>query len=156
MRHFHQGARQAPDGEGSVQVKRAGTLEWIPASRALEGWRRGEVLLHPPNLNVLRGLARPGPIDLAALRDPPHRDGFFARRIEFQEGFFLAALRTPTLPPATHTNSWLVPDGQGGLAVIDPGPEDPAKQQRLFELLDSCRQGLQFTLLFERQLAGAL
>lgn len=110
---------------------------FVPVRRALAGWGRGEVLLHPPNLNVLRTLARPGPIDLAALRDPPQRDGFFARRIEFQEGFFLAALRTPTLPPATHTNSWLVPDGQGGLAVIDPGPEDPAEQRRLFELLDS-------------------
>jgi len=110
---------------------------FVPVRRALEGWRRGEVLLHPPNLNALRTLARPGPIDLAALRNPPHRDGFLARRMEFQEGFFLAALRTPTLPPATHTNSWLVPDGTGGLAVTDPGADDPAEQRRLFQLLDA-------------------
>jgi glyoxylase-like metal-dependent hydrolase (beta-lactamase superfamily II)/8-oxo-dGTP pyrophosphatase MutT (NUDIX family) len=110
---------------------------FVPARRALEAWRRGEVLLHPPNLNALRILARPGPIDLAALRDPPQRDGFIARRIEFQEGFFLAALRTPTLPPATHTNAWLVPDGEKGLAVVDPGADDRAEQRRLFELLDA-------------------
>jgi glyoxylase-like metal-dependent hydrolase (beta-lactamase superfamily II)/ADP-ribose pyrophosphatase YjhB (NUDIX family) len=108
---------------------------FTPVRQALDRWRRGEVLLHPPNLNVLQVFSRPGPIDLAALRNPPHRDGLIARRIEFQEGFFLAALRTPTLPPATHTNAWLVPD-RGGLAVVDPGATDPAEQERLLALLD--------------------
>lgn len=106
-----------------------------PADDALAAWARGELLLHPPNLNALRTLARPGPIDLAALRDPPHCAGFVAHRIEFQEGFFLAALRTPTLPPATHTNCWLVPDG-AGLAVVDPGAPDPAEQAFLFDVVD--------------------
>jgi len=109
----------------------------VPAARALEEWGRGEKLLHPPNLNALRALARPGPLDLTALRDPPHRDGFVSRRMEFQGGFFLAALRTPTIPPAAHTNAWLVPDGTGGLAVVDPGSPDPAEHQRLFALLDT-------------------
>ncbi len=107
-----------------------------PAVEALAAWARGEMLLHPPNLNAVRTLARPGPIDLAALRDPPYRDGFVAHRIEFQEGIYLAALRTPTLPPATHTNCWLVPDG-GGLAVVDPGAPDPREQAFLFEVLDA-------------------
>jgi endoribonuclease LACTB2 len=107
----------------------------VPVAEALSAWERGDVLLHPPNLNALRVLARPGPIDLGALRDPPHRDGPFSRRIEFQGGFFLAALRTPTLPPATHTNAWLLP-ADGGLAVVDPGAPDPAEQERLLALLD--------------------
>jgi glyoxylase-like metal-dependent hydrolase (beta-lactamase superfamily II)/8-oxo-dGTP pyrophosphatase MutT (NUDIX family) len=108
----------------------------VPASRALEGWARGERLLHPPNLNALRVLARNGPVDLAALRDPPHRDGFVSRRMEFQGGFFLAALRTPTIPPAAHTNAWLVP-GERGLALVDPGSPYPEEQARLFALLDA-------------------
>ena len=109
---------------------------FVPAVRALEAWRKGEMLLHPPNLNALKVLARKGAIDLALLRSPAHRDGLVARRIEFQEGFFLAALRTPTLPPATHTNAWLVPEGDGGLAVVDPGATDPAEQARLVALLE--------------------
>lgn len=108
-----------------------------PVTDALRAWSRGEILLHPPNLNALQVLARPGPIDLALLREPPFRDGAIAHRIEFQEGFFLAALRTPTLPPATHTNAWLVPAGEGGaLAVVDPGAYDRAEQARLFAVLD--------------------
>jgi ribonuclease/clavin/mitogillin len=103
---------------------------------ALEAWERGELLLHPPNLNALQVLARPGPIDLDALRDPPRCAGFIASRIEFQGGFFQAALRTPTLPPATHTNTWLLP-AEGGLAVVDPGPPEPDEQARLFALLDA-------------------
>ena len=35
-------------------------------------------------------------------------------------------LRTPTLPPATHTNCYLVGD-----TVIDPGSPDPNEQARL-------------------------
>jgi glyoxylase-like metal-dependent hydrolase (beta-lactamase superfamily II)/8-oxo-dGTP pyrophosphatase MutT (NUDIX family) len=102
---------------------------------ALSAWERGELLLHPPNLNALRVLARPGPIDLEALRAPPYHERFVARRMEFQAGFFLAALRTPTLPPAAHTNAWLLP-ADGGLAVVDPGAVDPAEQSRLLALLE--------------------
>jgi glyoxylase-like metal-dependent hydrolase (beta-lactamase superfamily II) len=56
--------------------------------------------------------------------------------VEFQGGFLLAALRTPTLPPATHTNAWIVP-ADGGVAVVDPGAPDVAEQERLFALLDA-------------------
>jgi endoribonuclease LACTB2 len=109
---------------------------FVPAAEALRRWERGELLLHPPNLWAIRVLARPGPIDLAALRSPPYLDDAgVTRRVEFQGGFLLAALRTPTLPPATHTNSWLLDLG-GGLAVVDPGASDPAEQARLAALLD--------------------
>ncbi|HVO17878.1 MAG TPA: MBL fold metallo-hydrolase [Anaeromyxobacter sp.] len=50
--------------------------------------------------------------------------------------YLLLALRTPTLPPASHTNAWIVPDGQGGVAVVDPGAPEPDEQARLLGLLD--------------------
>jgi glyoxylase-like metal-dependent hydrolase (beta-lactamase superfamily II) len=55
--------------------------------------------------------------------------------VEFQRGVLLAALRTPTLPPAAHTNAWLV-EADGGLAVVDPGSPDPSEQAALETLLD--------------------
>jgi glyoxylase-like metal-dependent hydrolase (beta-lactamase superfamily II)/8-oxo-dGTP pyrophosphatase MutT (NUDIX family) len=105
---------------------------FLPASRALARFERGEMLLHPPNLHAVRVVAREGPPDLELLRSPPPA----AHRIEFQGGFYLAPLRTPTLPPATHTNAWLVP-ADGGVAVVDPGSPEPAEQARLFDLVDS-------------------
>lgn len=107
----------------------------LPAATWLGEWSSGEILLHPPNLNALRAFARRGPLDLDLLRSPPGVRDFVAERIEFQQGILLAALRTPTLPPAAHTNAWIVPDGEG-VAVVDPGAPDPAEQARLLALLD--------------------
>jgi glyoxylase-like metal-dependent hydrolase (beta-lactamase superfamily II)/8-oxo-dGTP pyrophosphatase MutT (NUDIX family) len=106
--------------------------EFVPAVRALSRWERGELLLFPPNLFAMREVAREGGPSAERLRRPPERD----QRVEFQGGVLLAALRTPTLPPATHTNAWLLP-ADGGVAVVDPGAHDPAEQARLFSLLDA-------------------
>lgn len=106
--------------------------DFAPASRAVARWEKGEILFHPPQLQPLRVLAQPGELDVEALRSPPER----GRWIEFQGGFVLAALRTPTLPPATHTNCWIVSLDRG-CAVVDPGSPDPAEQARLFAMLDT-------------------
>jgi ribonuclease/clavin/mitogillin len=105
---------------------------FVPVRTALARWERGDVLFFPPNLHALRVLAREGPPSAELLRAPPER----ARRVEFQGGFVLAALRTPTLPPATHTNAWIVP-ADGGVAIVDPGAPERAEQERLFALVDA-------------------
>lgn len=48
-------------------------------------------------------------------------------------GIEMLPLRTPTLPPATHTNCYLV--GQRRFVVIDPGSPAPQEQRRLDEVL---------------------
>ncbi len=117
---------------------------WIAAAEAEESWASGEVLLHPPNLWGVQCLARAAPPEcLAALRDPPASEGFVTRRVEFQRGLFLAPLRTPTLPPATHTNAWMPELPGHALAVVDPGspwPEEQAFLERVLE--DLAAEGL--------------
>ncbi len=108
---------------------------FVPARAALACWERGEILLHPPNWWGVSAVAGEEPPSAEAMRSAPWCDGFVSRRIEFQKGVFLAPLRTPTLPPATHTNAWLLDLG-GGLAVVDPGSPDPSEQARLLSLLD--------------------
>ncbi|MBI5069256.1 MAG: MBL fold metallo-hydrolase [Deltaproteobacteria bacterium] len=110
--------------------------EWIATGTALARWHSGEVLLHPPQLWPIQCLDRAAPpACLDAMRAPPYTEGGVPRRVEFQEGVFLQPLRTPTLPPATHTNC-LVLGVEGGLAVVDPGSPYPEEQALLEGLLD--------------------
>ncbi len=109
--------------------------EFVPASRALELWERGEVLLHPPNLWGIRCLARAAPPACLPALQGASQDGPEGR-IEMQKGIIDVALRTLTLPPATHTNCWVLEVG-GGLAIVDPGTPDPAELAQLESLLDA-------------------
>jgi glyoxylase-like metal-dependent hydrolase (beta-lactamase superfamily II) len=67
------------------------------------------------------------------LSTPAFCTDFYSERIEFQRGITLYALETPTLPPATHTNCYLL--GTGELLVIDPGSPDDGEIDRLVKFL---------------------
>src|SRR3954470_8229216 len=117
--------------------------EWIQPEEALRRWEAGTALLHPPAWHTLKALAwaRGRPRDaLPLLTDPdkapwklPIRE-HVVERIEFQRGLLLVPLRTPTLPPATHTNCLLLGDDE--LWVVDPGSPWPEEQAILRETLD--------------------
>ena len=109
---------------------------WIDCREALARWEDGRWPLHPPNRWAFECLAREPPAAaLARLGSPPYCDDGVPRRIDFQKGLYVMPLRTPTLPPATHTNAYLVDLGDG-VAVVDPGASDPGEQARLDRLLD--------------------
>ncbi len=137
-------ARMPEGEEAEVWPGELESGEWVAAAQAVERWERGDVLLHPPNLWGVQCLARSGPpACLELLRAPPDTEAFITRRIEFQRGLYLAPLRTPTLPPATHTNAWIVELGGGELAVVDPGSPYPEEQAFLETVLgDLARGGL--------------
>src|SRR5438132_10906362 len=50
-------------------------------------------------------------------------------------GIRVLALRTPTLPPAAHTNLYLVGPERGPVAVVDPGSPYIDQQRLLDEIL---------------------
>jgi glyoxylase-like metal-dependent hydrolase (beta-lactamase superfamily II) len=56
-------------------------------------------------------------------------------RIELTWGIVLHPMPTRALPPATHTNAYLVGDGE--MALVDPGSGDPADLDTLAALIDS-------------------
>ena len=109
---------------------------FIRPQEAVESWDRGEMEIAPPVLFLLRLIAAGG------------LETFFARaRLEterlaqgglhpvyFSPGVFVAPLSTPTLPPATTTNTLIA--GTDKLYVIDPATPDPLEQQRLFSRMD--------------------
>ncbi len=127
-----------PEGEAAdVWPGELTSGEWVAASEAVARWERGEVLLHPPNLWGLRCLAAEEPPRcLSSLRAPPFTEHFVTHRVEFVRGLFLAPLRTPTLPPATHTNAFVLALDGGALALVDPGSGEPAELALLGRLVN--------------------
>ena len=116
--------------------------EWIEPAEALRRWESGVALLHPPAWHTLKSLAHAAsPHEALPLMNAPAdspwglpMDEHIVQRIEFQRGLLLVPLRTPTLPPATHTNCFLLGDDE--LWVVDPGSPWPEEQQILRDTLD--------------------
>ncbi|MBP7146286.1 MAG: MBL fold metallo-hydrolase [Acidobacteria bacterium] len=115
-------------------------LRFFPAADVLAAWERGEIGVPPPLppiLRVLAALPRAGRDELLrALRADAERD-LRAPRIEFTSGIWFHAVRSATLPPASHTNVWM-PGGER-FAIVDPGCEEPAE---IAQLLAICERRL--------------
>ncbi|MCZ6770116.1 MAG: MBL fold metallo-hydrolase [Acidobacteria bacterium] len=109
---------------------------FITPEEILERWRQGTVLIAPVVLLLLHELATR---DCESFLPPARQLGESLNRgqlqhIYFSSGVLLAPLRTPTKPPSTHTNAYLV--GEKKLYLIDPATPDPSEQEKLWELLD--------------------
>lgn len=110
---------------------------WRPL-QALASWRHGDLLLVPPVVILLEHLAAHGGdgFDAFATAMATTATGYQQGRlhqVRFSPGIVLAPLRTPTLPPATTTNCYIV--GHEQLWVVDPGSPHEGEQQRLLALL---------------------
>lgn len=111
----------------------------------VEGWLarfdRGEVLLAPPTVITLRAV-RGLPWDqwTARLLDlQAEVEGPAPHAIWNNPAVQLVALRTPTLPPAKHTNTYFV--GRDPAYVIDPATPNAEEQEALALALHRSKQG---------------
>jgi endoribonuclease LACTB2 len=145
--------------------------EWIDPAALIARWERGDVLLHPPQSHIASALAAwnaaghgtAGAWDELgrAIAGGGHRDAeHIATRIDFQRGIILFPVITPTLPPAEHTNCYVI--GTGDIIVVDPGSPYADEQGRLARLLDDLIaegrkvQGVVLTHHHEDHVGGAL
>ncbi|MGB8510819.1 MAG: MBL fold metallo-hydrolase [Pyrinomonadaceae bacterium] len=109
--------------------------EWTSAREAEARWRRSELLAAPPIIHSLKVLAGGLTDDLIErfLSVPQaHREP--VRSIEFLPGFVCFPLRTPTRPPATTTNCYLVGDRE--IVILDPGSPYEDEQAALHRYVD--------------------
>ena len=127
-----------PEGQQpSVEAGELESGEWIRPKDAIALWQRGEIIMAPPTLHIIRTLAaNTGSLDQmpAALVAAPEARRGSVRRIEFRPGIFLFPVKTPTLPPATHTNCYIV--GGAEVIVIDPASPYEDERQALDEFID--------------------
>lgn len=109
--------------------------EWTSAREAFQRWRRSEVICVPPVLHGLTTLAEGITDDLVQrFLSIPQAHGEPTRRIEFHPGFICFPVRTNTLPPATHTNCYIV--GANEFIIIDPASPFEEEQAALASCID--------------------
>ena len=104
--------------------------EWLRPAEALQRWIDGESLIVTPITCALQALSE-GVHDFAERMhnvSQAERD-HWESRVEMRYGIYLCALRTPTIPPATHTNCYII--GGDEMVVIDPGSPYPDQQEKL-------------------------
>ncbi len=139
-------------------------IEFIAPENALERWANSEVLISPPVLISLQELADSRfriedsgfRIEDSGFRIEDSKKAFsilnlessilnLLRKsqkvdgdidyIELNPHVVCFPLKTETLPPATHTNCFIV--GREKFIVIDAASKDENEQRKLFELIDS-------------------
>jgi endoribonuclease LACTB2 len=94
--------------------------DWTRAREAYARWQRSEVMAAPPVIHAARTLASGLTDDLfERFLSVPQAHRQPVRVIEFLPGFVCIPLRTPTKPPATTTNCYVV--GTRDFIVVDPG-----------------------------------
>jgi glyoxylase-like metal-dependent hydrolase (beta-lactamase superfamily II) len=110
--------------------------EWIAASAAFASWQRSEILAVPPVLHALKILTDGLTDDLGErFLSSPNARREPVRRIEFRPNYICFPVRTPTKPPATHTNCYLIYSSHE-LLIIDPGSPYEDEQQVLAECVE--------------------
>jgi endoribonuclease LACTB2 len=109
---------------------------WVTATEALARHQRGELFITYPVLETLRRIAQARGDLLEASRlmgargyvTYPHAGG------EVIAGVYMAPGRTPTLPPATHTNTYIL--GGEDLVLVDPATPYEDDQRGLLAFID--------------------
>lgn len=118
-------------------------VEFITPVKALERWSKSEVLISPPVLIALQELAssrfsiqdsKRAFTVLNLLEKSQKVDGNIDY-IELNPHIICFPLKTDTLPPATHTNCFIV--GREKFVVVDAASKDENERRKLFELVDS-------------------
>ena len=110
--------------------------EWIRARDAYAQWERSEIIVVPPVLHAMRSLSLGLNDDLVAnFLSVPEAHRQPNRRMEFHPNYICFPVRTPTKPPATHTNCYLI-SGGGEFLIVDPGSPYEDEQAALNQCLD--------------------
>lgn len=124
----------------AIGLEELSHLQFTSPSTLRDGWRRGEIFLIPPIRRIIVELAkheRELERALPALRAEPNAAE--RARHDLVEGVCMLPARSPTLPPATHTNAVLL--GSGDALLVDPATPWVEEQDRFDRQLSACLNG---------------
>ena len=121
--HYHAGSSQdVPEIDLEPQTEFT-EIMWAKPVEILSKWRSYEMKVAPPVVTLLMEIERTldrfdrnmeKAADDIASRLPGRRSILFAHGVE------VVPIKTATLPPADHTNAYMVGDPQGDYVLVDP------------------------------------
>lgn len=113
-------------------------LEFIEPQTALNLWENGKIIISPPVLVSLQELSESKVEDQKSkvenLLKKSQKCNGVIDYLEVNSRTIVFPLKTPTLPPATHTNCFIV--GKKEFIVIDAASADESEQAKLHKLID--------------------
>ncbi len=119
----------------TADINEVTDCEWAAASEWGQRYEDGRLIAAPPTIAVLRALAA----DAAAANVPDlaheNRVIYELPMIETVRGVRQILVRSHTLPPAQHTNCFLLGDLQSHRVLVDPSPADDAELDKLTALV---------------------
>lgn len=95
--------------------------QWWKPQALINAWEQGAALIPPPVMSVLRTLVPVSQVDKStykALKALANNRTLLYHDMEIHPAVEMLPLRTPTLEPATHTNTYFV--GKESFVIIDP------------------------------------
>ena len=128
--YHHTGAQKEELITGELNA-----LDWLSPEKARRRWHLGEIELSTPVAYTLRRMAASSfPAFLNLLQEPTNRLSGIPNDDELRRGIHATPLTTDTIPPATHTNTFII--GEEEILVIDPGSNDPNELAHLKQQID--------------------
>ncbi len=137
-----------PKQEPYEAISEMQNIEFVTPNEALNRWGKSEILISPPvliSLQELEQFYRDGQDNLSKnsaslclcvenlLKKSKICDGNIDY-VELNSRVIVFPVKTPTLPPATHTNCFIV--GRKEFIVIDAASSDESEQEKLHKLVD--------------------
>ena len=121
--HIHGGSSQEVPQPSIVGQTEFVEFTWQSAEQLLAKWKTHEMKIAPPVVTLLMQLKRTltqfdGNMELSAEEMEKQQIG--RRSILFAHGVEVVPVKTATLPPADHTNSYLIGDPEGDFVLVDP------------------------------------
>ncbi|MEC9353145.1 MAG: MBL fold metallo-hydrolase [Planctomycetota bacterium] len=109
---------------------------WYSPTGALAEWERGELLLAPPVIVILRQLSEGlTPAALESLQSSPQKFEGSGLAIPWGPGIEILPFHCPPLPPSLPSSTFLV--GARRFLVLDPSPSGEEEQRHLLKAIEN-------------------
>jgi glyoxylase-like metal-dependent hydrolase (beta-lactamase superfamily II)/8-oxo-dGTP pyrophosphatase MutT (NUDIX family) len=131
---FYLAIAETAPAEMRINDREFAWASFVRPDAILERWRRHEWIVGEPTRYAIEVLAlglEEAPRRLVAI---PEAQGGELAEFELLQGVRSMPLRTPTLPPARHTNAYIAGDER--MIIVDPATYEESEREKLLEHIE--------------------